>query len=154
MEFGDDLAMPLLKMPPITVRTEMKGQKKYIFDIVRKKMVVLTPEEWVRQHVIHYLVHESEVPLGQIAVESGMKVNRMSKRTDLQVFKNGKPTLLVECKAPEVIMNDKVLAQALRYNLKVSASLVMLTNGIRSALCVVKESGTEYLEKLPTYAHW
>lgn len=78
----------------------------------------------------------------------------MSKRTDLQVFKNGKPTLLVECKAPEVIMNDKVLAQALRYNLKVSASLVMLTNGIRSALCVVKESGTEYLEKLPTYAHW
>lgn len=146
--------MPLLKMPPITVRTEMKGQKKYIFDIVRKKMVVLTPEEWVRQHVIHYLIREAEVPSSQIAVESGLKVNRMGKRTDLQVFKNGKPTLLVECKAPEVKMDDKVLAQALRYNLKVSAPMLMVTNGIRSALCLVKESGTEYLAKLPIYAHW
>jgi hypothetical protein len=108
---------------------ELDG-KKVIFDIARKKWVVLTSEEWVRQHILHYLVADKKYPTSLIAVERGIELNGTQKRFDLVVFSNsGQPKMIVECKAPEETLNEKVFEQIARYNLSLKVDYLWVTNG-------------------------
>src|ERR1700742_4770526 len=99
-------------------RVEDREGGRFIFDDARKKWVSLTPEEWVRQHVLHYLIQDKGYPKSLIAVERGIELNGLQKRFDLVVFDNkGQPNIIIECKAPEEKLNEKVFEQIARYNL-------------------------------------
>lgn len=120
-----------LCFPAIVPRLKMEGQKKLIYDIVRKKFVNLTPEEWVRQHVVHYLIDVLQASPGLIASEQGFDLNGNKYRFDIMVYRKGElsPILLIECKAPDVALTENTTQQILRYNLVTKASLIMITNG-------------------------
>lgn len=120
-----------LKYPPFAVRLKKQGERTFIFDTIRKKWLVLTPEEWVRQHVLNYLVSEKKFAASSISIEKELTLNAIKKRYDVVVYnKELKPYLIIECKAPYISLNEQVVEQALRYNLSVKADLLMITNGI------------------------
>jgi len=121
-----------LTLPPFDARIRQEaGGKEEIFDPLRKKFVALTPEEWVRQHMIHYLVFHLRYPATLISVEAPLKYNRRNKRTDLVVHRrDGKPALIVECKAPQIRLTREVLQQAVMYNMPLQVHFLILTNGI------------------------
>ena len=106
-----------------------------IFDRVRKKFVALTPEEWVRQHLLEFLIMEKKFPLSLLAIEKELILNQTKKRTDLLAYSNKlKPILIAECKAPNVVLDDETLKQALRYNLVYNVSFLIITNGMNHYL--------------------
>lgn len=120
-----------LNLPYYPFKLKEKDQKVYILDEVRKKYLVLTPEEWVRQHMIQYLVKFKSVPGSMIRIEGGMVLNTMIKRTDLLVLDlHGRPFLLVECKAPHIKLSQHTMDQAARYNSACQARFIALTNGL------------------------
>lgn len=120
-----------LKYPPFDVRLKKIGGQNYIFDFIRKKWLVLTPEEWVRQHLLNYLVKEKNIPASTISVEKELVLNDLKRRYDVVVYNRElKPYLIVECKAPYIELDKFVVEQALRYNLTVGANLLMISNGI------------------------
>jgi type I site-specific restriction endonuclease len=105
--------------------------KQMIFDLVRKKWLQLTPEEWVRQHLLNYLIQLEAYPAAFIAVEKELQLNDTKKRFDVVVYDHAlKPFLVVECKAPYVALDRLVIDQALRYNLSLKAPFLMISNGI------------------------
>lgn len=113
------------------MRLKKQGAQTHIFDFIRKKWLVLTPEEWVRQHVLNFLVTQKKFNASSIAIEKELILNDLKKRYDIVVYgKDLKPYLIIECKAPYIELNDLVIEQALRYNLIVKANLLMITNGI------------------------
>jgi Type I restriction enzyme R protein N terminus (HSDR_N). len=112
----------------IAVREQ--NERGEVFDLVRKKWVPLTPEEWVRQHVLHYLIFDKEYPRSLIAVERGFELNGLKKRFDIVVFdRSGSPFLLIECKAPGEPLNVKALLQSLVYNLRLNVAYLWISNG-------------------------
>lgn len=120
-----------LNLPPFEYKVKAEAQRKLIFDVVRKKYVALTPEEWVRQHVINFLITEKNVPLHLIGVEKGINVLGRQRRVDVVVFgREGLPALLVECKAPNVGINPAVYTQAAVYTYGFGIDYIMVTNGI------------------------
>ena len=120
-----------LRYPPFDVRLRSQGGQTLIFDVIRKKWLVLTPEEWVRQHVVNYLVHGKKYAPSRIAIEKELQLNDLKRRYDIVVFDaEKKPFLIVECKAPYIGLDQLVIDQALRYNLTIKAKLLMVTNGI------------------------
>ena len=123
--------MQKLNFPSYSFRLKSSENKTLIFDIVRKKYVVLTPEEWVRQHTIHFLHFEKKYPLSLMAVEKQLKIHALTRRTDIVLYKNdGKPFIIVECKAPSVEISQGVFDQIARYNMALNSELLMVTNGI------------------------
>jgi type I site-specific restriction endonuclease len=146
--------MQHLNFPEYPFHLVDKDGKLSVFDPVRKKYVALTPEEWVRQHVVHYLVNEKNVPLSLIRIEAEIKLYKTKKRFDIAVFdRNGNPLLLVECKAPSVSLSQAVLDQAARYNITMKVSFLMLTNGLQHVVCRIDpETGAVMeIEELPAY---
>lgn len=124
-----------LKYPPFEVQLKNKGSQTFIFDNIRKKWLVLTPEEWVRQHVINYLIAEKQFSPSLISVEKELKLNDLKKRYDIVVYSNDlKPYLIIECKAPYIELDELVIEQALRYNLILKAPLLMITNGVKDVV--------------------
>lgn len=120
-----------LKYPPFAIRLRKEKEQTYVFDFIRKKWLVLTPEEWVRQHVLNYLVVEKQFPASSIAIEKELQLNDLKRRFDIVVFDSQlQPYLIVECKAPYISLDNLVLEQALRYNLTIKAKLLMVTNGL------------------------
>jgi len=120
-----------LKYPSFDVRVEKKKGKAYIFDFIRKKWLVLTPEEWVRQHVVNYLVKVIQLSASKIAIEKELQLNDLKKRFDIVVYDDAlKPLLIVECKAPYIQLDKSTIEQAKRYNLVLKANLLMITNGV------------------------
>lgn len=120
-----------LNLPPFEYQLKNSENKTFIFDIIRKKYIQLTPEEWVRQHVVHLLINQKAYPKSLISIEKQLTVNRLKKRTDIVVYNNlGLPHLVVECKAPSVKINQNVFDQIARYNLKLQAKYLVLTNGL------------------------
>lgn len=121
-----------LKYPPFNVRVKNSNKQTLIFDDFRKKWLILTPEEWVRQHLIHYLVNEKKIPPSLIAIEKEISLNDLKKRFDVVVYnRQMAPFILIECKAPYIELNQSVIEQVLRYNLVVQSGYVMITNGIK-----------------------
>ena len=146
--------MTTLNFPAFEIRTKAVGKRMLIFDMIRKKYVALTPEEWVRQHLIHYLVNEKAYPATLISVEMPLKYARMDKRSDLLVNnRNGQPLMLIECKAPEVGITQKVFEQISVYNLTIQAPCLMLTNGMQHyCLMAATDHSTAYfLKEIPDY---
>ena len=118
-----------------------------IFDFIRKKWLVLTPEEWVRQHVLNYLVTEKKFIASSISVEKELILNDIKKRYDIVVYNRDlKPYLIIECKAPYIELDRLVVEQALRYNLTVKAELLMITNGISDLVFNLKNEVVELPE--------
>lgn len=125
-----------------------------IFDIIRKKYFILTPEEWVRQHVVNYLIHEINIPTGLISIEKSIVYNGLNKRFDIVAYNpNGQILLLVECKAPTVKISSKTLEQAGIYQKTIQAKYTFITNGLQHiSLMFEKESNTHQLiENLPDF---
>ena len=124
--------MQALDLPPFDAKfTQSATNQSLIWDGLRRKHVVLTPEEWVRQHVVHYLINHLGYPRGLLALERGLRYNQRQKRTDLLALNpNGRPLLLVECKAPAVAIDGTVARQATTYNHTIGAPLLLLTNGL------------------------
>lgn len=124
--------LPVLNFPMYEFRIREENGQLKIFDLVRKKYVALTPEEWVRQHLIHYLNKEKGYPAGLMMVEKEFKYNSLSKRADIVVcHRSGKPLLMAECKSADVEITQGVFDQAMRYNLKMDVTTMILSNGLR-----------------------
>lgn len=120
-----------LNFPTYKFKVKKGENRNYIFDIIRKKYVVLTPEEWVRQHVVHYLIEHCACPPSLIAVEKGLIINGLQKRFDVLVYENsGKPILLIECKAPDIVVNEATFLQAAVYNKALGVHNLAITNGM------------------------
>lgn len=147
--------MQKLNFPEYSFRFKNSENKVLIFDEIRKKFVVLTPEEWVRQHVIKFLLQEKKYPKSYINVEKNIKINVLTKRYDVVVFNpDGSIFLLVECKAPEVSITQNVFDQIARYNLKLNAQHLMVTNGLNNYFCQMDFLNEKYifLKELPNHS--
>jgi type I site-specific restriction endonuclease len=146
--------MQTLNLPEPALRIRIKGDKQEVFDSVRKKFVTLTPEEWVRQHFIHYLTDHRNVPRSLIAVEASLNYNRLKKRSDIVVYgKDGSPCLIVECKAPEVMVTQAVFDQVAMYNMALKVPFLAVTNGMVHFACHI-DHGTGkilFLKEIPEY---
>lgn len=144
-----------LNLPPYPLQLSTDGKKHYIFDELRKKHLVWTPEEWVRQHWIHYLIHEKKYPKTLIKSESGLVLNGMPRRSDLIIFNNkGERILLAEFKRPSVALTQSVIDQVSRYNLVYKIPLLMVSNGLQHIYWTVDAETREYkfLAELPIYS--
>ena len=128
--------MQKLSLPEYKLRIEKSDDKVRIFDPIRKKLVALTPEEWVRQNFLAYMVRDKGYPASLIAVEASLQVARRQKRTDVVVYsKQHKPLLIVECKAPNVKIDEAVFQQIVRYNMALQVAYLVVTNGLQHFCC-------------------
>lgn len=148
--------MQKLNFPVYSFRFKNSENKVSIFDEIRKKFILLTPEEWVRQHVIQFLLQNKKYPKSLINVEKLIKINDLNKRYDGVVFlPNGEIFLLIECKAPEVPISQHTFDQIARYNLVLKAKYLMVTNGLNHYFCQMDFENEKYvfLKELPEYSN-
>ena len=146
--------MQTLRFPNYQFRLKSSENSRLIFDPIRKKFVVLTPEEWVRQHTVQYLLLEKNYPQGLMNVEKKVVVNGMNKRYDILGYnRDGTIQLIVECKAPKVKITQASFDQIARYNLSLRAEYLMVTNGLQHYYCQLNYTCERYdfLPSLPDY---
>lgn len=146
--------MQELNFPKFSFRFKSNENKVSIFDEIRKKFIVLQPEEWVRQHCVKYLIEEKNYPKSLINVEKVLKVNRLTKRYDIVVYNpDGSIHIIVECKSHKININQDTFDQIARYNLTLNASYLMVTNGINHYYCVMDHENEryEFLRDIPNY---
>lgn len=137
--------MRQLNLPTYQFKLKSSENKQLIFDKIRKKYVVLTPEEWVRQNFVTYLITEKKYPISLIAVEKQLIVNNLKKRFDILVFNtDGFPKIIVECKAPSIKISQNTFDQISRYNLALNAEILIVTNGIEHYYCKVDTKNEKY----------
>lgn len=137
---------------PLNIR--INDGRKEVFDPVRKKYVALTPEEYVRQQIVSYLVNEKGYPIGLLKVEAVLNLNGMAKRTDIMVYSRvGNPLMIVECKAESVRLTQAVFDQLACYNLKFNVPYLIATNGLKHYCCVLdfQQSTYSFLKEIPHY---
>ncbi|WP_397363091.1 type I restriction enzyme HsdR N-terminal domain-containing protein [Olleya sp. R77988] len=147
--------MQKLNFPTYSFRFKNSENKVSIFDVVRKKFIILQPEEWVRQHCVHYLIEVKKYPLSLINVEKELKVNDLKKRYDIVIFNpDGSIHLIVECKAPKIEIKQNTFDQIARYNLVLNATYLMVTNGINHYYCNMdfEAEKYEFLKDIPEYS--
>jgi type I site-specific restriction endonuclease len=134
-----------LNLPPYPFKISDQNGQLFLFDEIRKKDVVLTPEEWVRQHFVQYLIKEKNFPRSLIKLEGGLKLNGNPKRSDIVIFNNkGEKILLVECKAPSVKVTQLVFDQVARYNWVHRIPLIAVTNGLQHYYCKIDFDNQRY----------
>ncbi|WP_197482058.1 type I restriction enzyme HsdR N-terminal domain-containing protein [Polaribacter atrinae] len=146
--------MQELNLPIYNFRLKSSENKTLIFDKLRKKYLVLTPEEWVRQHYVHFLINQKKYPLSLIALEKQLTINNRKKRTDILVFnKEGNHEIIVECKAPSIKITQATFDQIARYNLKLKANYLIVTNGLEHFYCKMDFENETYifLKEIPDY---
>jgi len=146
--------MQQLNFPQFDFKLRNINNRHEIFDQVRRKYVMLTPEEWVRQHLIAYLILVKGYPVSMIGVEKQLLLNKLPKRFDLVVFgRNANPFLLVECKAPGVEITEKTFDQAARYNMLLQAEYFIITNGLEHYTCRLDYENRQYIfiEEIPPF---
>ena len=146
--------MQKLNLPNYTFKLKSNEKHTLIYDGIRKKDIVLTPEEWVRQHFIQFLIQEKKYPISLIAVEKQLIINNLKKRTDILVFSSdGLPNIIVECKAPQIKITQATFDQIARYNLKLNANFLIVTNGLQHYYCKLDLENKSYifLQNIPTY---
>ncbi|WP_411766876.1 type I restriction enzyme HsdR N-terminal domain-containing protein [Winogradskyella sp. A3E31] len=143
-----------LNFPKFDYRFKSNENNISIFDVIRKKFVVLQPEEWVRQHCLHYLMNDKGYPKSLINVEKELELNGLKKRYDIVIFNpNGSIFLIVECKAPSITINQNTFDQIAQYNMTLNAEFLMVTNGINHYYCQMNfsESKYDFLRDIPNY---
>ncbi len=140
-----------LNLPPFEYNLRNNNSKQYIFDPIRKKYILNTPEEWVRQHFINFLVYYRNYSKNLIKIESGLSYGNRRKRTDIQVFDNtGSLDILIECKAPNIVIDQSAISQILIYQKVLSANLLAITNGIEHVfISTVPNGSISYLTDFP-----
>jgi len=146
--------MRKLNLPEYDFRYRVEGEDRYVMDVFRKRYVMLTPEEEVRQRFARYLVEEKDYPSSLIMTEYALKLNKMIRRCDILVHKPaGHPAVLVECKAPAVNLNQAVFDQVSQYNLVFKVEYLMITNGLKHYCCTVDfdSQKVNFLNKIPSY---
>jgi hypothetical protein len=146
--------MHRLNLPEFDYKLKKAEGKVWIFDVIRKKYIVLTPEEWVRQHFIHYLITVKKYPRSLIRVEGGLVYNQLQKRTDIVVYdREGKPWMIVECKSPSMPVSGATLTQASVYNSSLQAGYLSVTNGLVHLCALIDWEGrrTTLLPELPAF---
>lgn len=144
--------MVQLNLPTYAVDLKKIDGKIHIFDAIRKKYLVLTPEEWVRQHFLQYLISHKGFVASLMSLEAGLKYNQRQKRTDLVVYdQTMKPLLLVECKAPSVKITDKTFQQIITYYKEVNAQYMAVTNGLEHYFFQIQHGQIHFLEDIPDY---
>jgi len=147
--------MQSLNFPVYDFRFKNSENKVHIFDPIRKKFVVLQPEEWVRQNVVQFLIHEKKYPKSLINVEKQLTINNLKKRYDIVIFDSlGNITLLVECKSPKITVNQETFDQIAKYNMQLKAEFLMVTNGLQHFYCKMDFSKEKYsfLEQIPDFS--
>ncbi len=143
-----------LNFPTYPFRFKNSENKPSIFDDIRKKFIVLTPEEWVRQHCVNFLMIEKKYPKSLINVEKELFINGRKKRYDIVVYNSdGSINILIECKAPKVPITQKTFDQIAQYNLTLNANLLMVTNGLNHYYCQLDYDNERYqfLKEIPEY---
>ena len=146
--------MQQLNLPAYPFKIKSENGRKQIFDEIRDKFVALTPEEWVRQNFAKYLIYEKNYPKGLISIEASLSYNTLIKRSDIVAYNRlGKPTLIVECKAPGIKLNQKVFDQAAMYNLILEVGHIIITNGVSHYCCTInkEKSKFEFVKEIPNY---
>lgn len=143
--------MVVINYPEPAFRMKKEDGKEFIFDSLRKKWILLTPEEWVRQNFIQYLVLVKGYSPSLIAVEKEMKLGELKKRFDVLVYDNHhRPWLMIECKAAEVKLDAAVLEQVLRYNISIPVEYLIITNGAHTYAWQRKEQGLSLIDDIPS----
>lgn len=143
-----------LNLPNYPFKITLKDGLHYIFDELRKKHLVLSPEEWVRQHFIMHLINHHKFPRTLIQIEGGLKLNTLQKRTDIVVFNHkGDKIMVVECKAPSVKINQEVFDQAARYNSVHQTPWIVVTNGLNHYYSKIdhKKKEAQFVNELPLF---
>lgn len=146
--------MNQLNLPPITPNLKKEQGKVFIFDIIRKKYVVLTPEEWVRQHFVQHLIQNLHYPKALFRIESSLTYNRRQKRSDILIRdREGKPWMLVECKSDAIKLTQNAFNQIAVYNMTIGATYLAVTNGMVHYCWRAPELGKEavFLDKFPDF---
>lgn len=146
--------MEKLNLPEYSFRFIKRKNQSFIFDPIRKKELVLTPEEWVRQNFVQYLIREKQYPASLTRLEMSFKVNKWVRRSDIVVFNSeGKPVVLVECKAPSIKIDQKVFDQIARYNMVLRSEILIVTNGVQHFCCRMdyRAATYHYLDQIPGY---
>lgn len=147
--------MTALNFPPVDLKIKIIDKKNYVFDVVRKKYIVLSPEEEVRQNLIHYLHYHLQYPFSLMAVEKALYVNNLLKRSDLVVYnKKGAAVLLAECKAPNIKLSQAVFEQAATYNIHLKVPYLLVTNGLQHFCCAInfQTASSSYLSAIPSFS--
>jgi len=143
-----------LNLPEYSFKIRSEGNKEKIFDPIRKKYVHLTPEEWVRQNFIQYLIIDRAYPASLISVELFFKVNRLGKRSDIVVYNNaGNPVVIVECKSPNVNIGQDTFDQIAKYNINFKVNYLIVTNGLKHYCCKYDHDKIQYafMAEIPLY---
>ena len=146
--------MDKLNFPTYAFKVKGQEEERKIFDDVRKKYVALTPEEWVRQHIVRYLTKEKNYPSSLFAIETGIKYNHMAKRTDIVVYNPDREVvLLIECKAPGVTINQNPFNQIAMYNKELRGKFLIVTNGLSHYCCEMdyEKGDHKFLKEIPDY---
>ena len=138
--------------PEPDFKMKQEGDKRFIFDPIRKCWLQLTEEEWVRQNFVQYLIREKSYPSTLIALEKELDLNGLKKRFDVLVYnKEHQPWMMIECKAPEVPLNEGVLQQVLRYNITIPVQYIIITNGSHTLGWKKEGTALEALQHLPPH---
>jgi hypothetical protein len=141
-----------LNLPPITNEQKISDGKHFIFDTIRKQWLVLTPEEWVRQHILGYLIHYKNYPASLIKTEAPNLFNGKSKRSDIVCYNTQlEATILIECKASSVAITQKTLSQLASYQSTFNAPILGLSNGLEHYFFSMSSNGIESMDDLPSY---
>lgn len=146
------MKLPKLNFPKYSFRyKKSETNQVLIFDKVRKKWLVLTPEEWVRQNIISHLIENLGYPESVFKIETGLYVNENQRRSDVLVYKNSKPFILIECKACSIDVTQDVLNQAMNYNTAYKCPYIILTNGKIHRTINVSEESIQFMNHFPSY---
>ena len=140
-----------INYPTPHFRIKEDDDKEWIFDEFRKQWVRLTPEEWVRQNMLQYLVQVKKYPSSLIAIEKEIALGELRKRFDILVYKDSKPWMIIECKEMNVALDESVLKQVLNYNITVQADFVIITNGTDNYGFILQNGVAEQLSAFPDY---
>ncbi len=148
------LTMQQLNLPAASLNVRNRSGKPYVFDLFRKRYVLLTPEEWVRQHFLRYLYEHKSYPAGLIAVEASLKYNRMVRRADAIVYgSSGKPLMIIECKAPHIPISQDVFDQVARYNFPFGVAFLVVTNGMQH-FCMLRDEAAQQWAAMDDIPHF
>ncbi len=146
--------MKQLNLPSYSFKISEKKDQELIFDPVRRKFVKLTPEEWVRQNFVQYLIHEGKYPAGLIGIEVMFSLNKLKRRVDILIHNRaGERIMVIECKAPEIRIDDKIFDQIVSYNMGLKVPYIIVTNGMEHYACRIDfvNNKYEFLLVIPLY---
>ena len=146
--------MTVLNLPSFDYKIKKEKDRLFIFDTIRKRYIALTPEEWVRQHFVPYLISYKGYPLGLIGNEISLRLNGQNRRCDTVIYDiYGSPLMIIEYKAPHITLNQEVFDQVIRYNIALKVKYLVVSNGINHYCCVMDydDMCPHFLKEIPDY---